>query len=43
MKQKIDLKSIESNNIITDKYKNRGGMRTGIVLNLSNPSLLINW
>jgi len=43
MKQKIDLKSLESNNIITDKYKNRGGMRTGIVLNLSNPSLLINW
>ncbi len=43
MKQKIDLKSIESNNIITDKHKNRGGMRTGIVLNISNPSLLINW
>jgi threonine/homoserine/homoserine lactone efflux protein len=43
MRQKIDLKSLESNNIITDKHKNRGGMRTGIVLNLSNPSLLINW
>ena len=43
MKQKFDLKSLESNNIITDKYRNRGGMRTGIVLNLSNPSLLINW
>lgn len=43
MKQKIDLKSLESNNIITDKNRNRGGMRTGIVLNLSNPSLLINW
>jgi len=43
MKQKIDLKSLESNNIITDKYINRGGMRTGIVLNLTNPSLLINW
>ena len=43
LKQKIDLKSLESNNIITDKYKNRGGMRTGIVLNLTNPSLLINW
>ena len=43
MKQKIDLKSLESNNVITDKYKNRGGMRTGIVLNLTNPSLMINW
>lgn len=43
IKQKIDLKSLESNNIITDKHKNRGGMRTGIVLNISNPSLLINW
>jgi threonine/homoserine/homoserine lactone efflux protein len=42
-KQKIDLKSLESKTIITDKYKNRGGLRTGIGINLSNPTLLINW
>ncbi len=42
-KQKIDLKSLESKIIITDKYKNRGGLRTGIAINLTNPTLLINW
>ncbi len=42
-KQKIDLKSLESKMIITDKYENRGGLRTGIAINLTNPTLLINW
>ncbi|MFC2088095.1 LysE family transporter [Calditrichota bacterium] len=42
-KQKIDLKSLESKIIITDKHENRGGLRTGIVINLTNPTLLINW
>jgi threonine/homoserine/homoserine lactone efflux protein len=42
-KQKIDLKSLESKTIITDKYENRGGLRTGIAINLTNPTLLINW
>jgi len=42
-KQKIDLKSLESPEIVTDKYENRGGLRTGIVINLTNPTLLINW
>ena len=32
-----------SDNIITDKMANRGGMRTGIFLNLSNPSLFLGW
>jgi threonine/homoserine/homoserine lactone efflux protein len=42
-KQKIDLNSLESKMIITDKYENRGGLRTGIAINLTNPTLLINW
>lgn len=42
-KQKIDLKSFESGKIITDKHENRGGLRTGVVINLTNPTLLINW
>ena len=42
-RQKIDLKSLESQMIVTDKYENRGGLRTGLVLNLTNPVLFINW
>jgi threonine/homoserine/homoserine lactone efflux protein len=42
-KQKLDLKELESQMIVTDKYENRGGLRTGLVLNLTNPVLFINW
>jgi threonine/homoserine/homoserine lactone efflux protein len=42
-KQKIDLKSLENASIVTDKDENRGGMRTGIVLNITNPTLFFNW
>jgi hypothetical protein len=42
-KQKLDLKELESQLIVTDKYENRGGLRTGLVLNITNPVLFINW
>ncbi len=42
-KHKIDLQSLESKMIITDKYENRGGLRTGIVINLTNPTIFMNW
>jgi len=42
-KHKIDLESIESKMIVTDKYENRGGLRTGIVINLTNPTIFMNW
>jgi len=42
-KQKIDLHSLESNTIITDKDENRGGLRAGIVINLTNPTLFMGW
>ncbi len=42
-KQKLDFKSLESKVVVTDKYENRGGLRIGIVLNLTNPVLFINW
>ena len=32
-----------SENIVDDKVANSGGMRTGIFLNLSNPSLFLGW
>ena len=42
-RKQIDLESFNSTEIITDKIENRGGMRTGIFINLSNPSLFIGW
>ena len=42
-KRKIDFKSDKFGNVITDKIENRGGMRTGVVLNLTNPSLFFSW
>jgi threonine/homoserine/homoserine lactone efflux protein len=42
-KHKVDLKSFESKIVNTDKYENRGGLATGIIINLSNPTLLITW
>jgi len=43
IRHKFEFSALESQAIITDKTKNRGGMRTGIILNLTNPSLFINW
>ena len=40
---KLDFNSLDSEKIITDKMENRGGMRTGIALNATNPSLFISW
>jgi threonine/homoserine/homoserine lactone efflux protein len=42
-KQKIDLQALETKAIITDKYENRGGLRTGIIINITNPTLFISW
>ncbi len=42
-RRQIDLESFDATKIITDKIENRGGMRTGIVINLTNPSLFIGW
>lgn len=43
IKQKTDLHSLETNTIITDKDENRGGLRSGIVINLTNPTLFMGW
>ena len=42
-RRQIDLDSFDATKIITDKIENRGGMRTGIFMNLTNPSLFIGW
>ena len=41
--RKINFEEFNSAKIITDKIENRGGMRTGIILNLTNPTLFIGW
>ena len=43
LKKKIDFETLGSEKVITDKLENKGGLRTGIVLNLTNPSLFIGW
>lgn len=42
VKTRLKLENL-SKDIATDKKANRGGMRTGIFLNLSNPSLFLGW
>lgn len=43
IRRKLDLTLLNPTKIITDKIENKGGMRTGIILNLTNPSLFIGW
>ena len=42
-KQKTNINSIESETLVTDKYKDRGGFITGVIINITNLTLLINW
>lgn len=43
LKMKLNFDKIESEKVIGDKIKNKGGMRTGIFVNLTNPSLFLGW
>jgi threonine/homoserine/homoserine lactone efflux protein len=43
IKTKLNLENIDDKDIITNKLKNRGGLRTGLILNFTNPSLFIGW
>ena len=43
IRRNIDFEELDANKIITDKIENKGGMRTGLFLNFTNPSLLIGW
>ena len=43
VKTRLDLKSIDTKNIVTDKIANRGGFRIGLFLNLTNPTLFFGW
>jgi threonine/homoserine/homoserine lactone efflux protein len=43
IKTKLDVNNLESKTIMKDKIKNKGGFRTGIIVNLTNPSLFLGW
>ncbi len=40
---KLDLSHIDDNGIVSDKLKNKGGLRTGLLINLTNPSVMFSW
>jgi threonine/homoserine/homoserine lactone efflux protein len=42
-RRKINFEELNQSKVITDKIENRGGMRTGIILNFTNPTLFIGW
>jgi threonine/homoserine/homoserine lactone efflux protein len=45
-KTKFDISDMDESNvakIAKDKIINKGGMRTGIIINLTNPSLFLGW
>jgi threonine/homoserine/homoserine lactone efflux protein len=43
IKTKLDVNNLESKSILRDKIKNKGGFRTGVLINLTNPSLFLGW
>ncbi len=43
VKTNLDFDSINLNETIKSKIENKGGFRTGVFLNLTNPSLLFGW
>ena len=43
VRTKLDLAHIDDTGIVSDKLKNKGGLRTGILINLTNPTILFSW
>ena len=43
IKTKLKKESINKGAVVEDKMKNKGGFRTGIFLNLTNPTLFLGW
>ncbi len=43
IKTKFSLENPNEKTIVEDKTKNKGGFRTGILINLTNPSLFLGW
>ncbi len=43
IRTKLRVEQLPTEEIRADKMRNRGGFRTGIILNLTNPTLFIGW
>lgn len=43
MRTKFDLTNVNLKEIVKDKIANKGGLTTGIFINLTNPSLFLGW
>ncbi len=43
IRTEFNLENPNEKNIVTDKIKNEGGFRTGIIINITNPSLFLGW
>ncbi len=43
MRTKFDLTNINLKEIIKDRIANKGGLTTGILINITNPSLFLGW
>ncbi len=42
-KKKLDFEKVNDSSLIREKNNNRGGFRTGLVVNFLNPTLFIGW
>ncbi len=43
MRTKFDLANINLREIVKDRIANKGGLTTGILINITNPSLFLGW
>lgn len=43
MRTKFDITHVNLKEIVRDKIANKGGLTTGILINLTNPSLFLGW
>lgn len=43
MRTKFDLTNVNLKEIVKDRIANRGGFTTGILINITNPSLFLGW
>lgn len=42
-KTKLNIKNLTDETILKDKLRNKGGFRTGLAINLTNPTLFLGW
>lgn len=43
VRTKLNFGALNKKEIVSDREKNKGGLRTGLILNFTNPALFISW